>query len=140
MNRLVHSFDLPVIGEPLGFFVNDKFVVFRYWADSLAEGNYLEHASGFNSTTVYIQHSSGLPAPVRVSSKTGVNLKNDHDDSIRNISLSSGDFDEEVLTLKEFSQGKIVRLEFVRKGRYCLRYEFLESSIVKQASVEIVVG
>jgi len=140
MNRLVNSFDLPVIDEPLGFFVNEKFIVFRYWADSLAQGNYLEHASGFNSTTVYIQHSSGLPAPVRISWKTGVNLKNDHDVSIRNISLSSLEFDEEVLTLKELSKGKIVRLEFVRKGRYCLRYDFLESGIEKQANVDIGVG
>ena len=140
MNRLVHSFELPVIGEPLGFCVNGEFVVFRYWADSLAQGNYLEHASGFNSFTVYIKHSSGLPAPVQVAWKAGVNLKNDHDDTIRNISLSVGDLNKKVLTLKELSKGKIVRLEFVQKGRYGLRYEFLKSGVAEQSRVDIVVG
>ena len=140
MNRLVNNFDLPAIGEPSGFFVNDKFIVFRYWADSLAQGNYLEHASGFNSTSIYIRHASGLPAPVRISPKTGVNLKNDHDAPLQNISLSAVDFDEEVFALKELSQRKIIRLEFAQKGRYCLRYEFLESGIEKEARVDIVVG
>jgi hypothetical protein len=140
MNRLVNSFELPVIGEPLGFFVNDEFVVFRYWASSLAQGNYLEHASRFNSTTVYVHHSSGLPAPVHVPWKSGVNLKNDHDDLIRNISLSAGELNKEVLTLKELSKGEIVQLEFVQKGRYCLRYELLKSGVEKQANVDIVVG
>ena len=139
MNHLVNSFDLPVIGEPSGFFVNDKFIVFRYWADSLAQGNHLEHASGFNSTTVYIRHASGLQTPVVISGKTGVNLKNDHDGSLQNISLSAVEFGEEVFVLEKLSQRKIVRLEFVRKGRYCLRYELIESGAGKSASVDIVV-
>jgi hypothetical protein len=140
MNRLVHSFDLPLIGEPQGFFVNGNFIVFRYWADSLAGGNYLENASGFNSSTIYIGHASGLSMPVRVSPKTGVNLKNDHDAPLQNISLCAVEFDKEVFSLKELSQGKIVRLEFVRKGRYCLRYELMEADIGKEARVDIVVG
>ena len=140
MNRLVHSFDLPRIGEPHGFFVNGNFIVFRYWADSLAGGNYLENASGVNSSTIYIRHASGLPLPVRVSPKTRVNLKNDHDSPLQNISLCAVDFDEEVFSLKEFSQGKLVRLEFIRKGSYRLRYEWMESGTRKEARVDMVVG
>jgi len=140
MNRLVNSFDLPRIGEPLGFFVNGNFIVFRYWADSLAGGNYLENASGFNSSTIYIRHASGLPVPVRVSPKTGVNLKNDHGAPLQNISLCAVEFDEEVFALKELSQGKLVRLEFIRKGSYRLRYEWMESGTKKEAHVDIVVG
>ena len=140
MNRLVNSFDLPRIGEPHGFFVNGNFIVFRYWADSLAGGNFLENASGFNSSTIYIRHASGLPVPVRVSPKTGVNLKNDHDAPLQNISLCAVEIDEEVFSLKELSQEKIVRLDFIREGRYCLHYEWMESDIRKEASVDIVVG
>lgn len=140
MNRLVHSIDLPGIGEPHGFFVNGNFIVFRYWADSLTGGNYLENASGFNSSTIYIRHASGLSTPVRVSPKTGVNLKNDHDSPLQNISLCAVDFDEEVFSLKELSQGKVARLEFIRKGSYRLRYEWMESGTKKEASVDIVVG
>lgn len=139
MNRLVHSFDLPIIGEPQGFFINDNFIVFRYWADSFAEENYLEHASGFNSTTIYIKHSSSLTIPVCIPAKTGVNLKNDLGSSLQNISLFAVEIDEEVFALDKFSQGKIVRLEFVRKGRYCLRYEVIESGTKKDASFDIVV-
>jgi hypothetical protein len=140
VNRLVHSFDLNVKGQSSAFFFNHEFIVFRYWADSLAEGNYRECASGFNSTTVYIRHASGLPVPVRVSSKTGVNLKNDHDRSLQNISLEAVEFSEEVFSLKELSRGKIIRLEFIRKGRYCLRYEWIEPNTRKVASADIVVG
>jgi hypothetical protein len=140
MNQLVHSFDLPRIGEPHGFFVNGNFIVFRYWADSLAGENYLENASGFDSTTIYIRHASGLPVPVRVSPETGVNLKNDHGSPLQNISLCAIEFDEEVFSLKELSQGKLVRLEFIRKGRYCLHYEWMESDIRKEAHVDMVVG
>ena len=140
MNRLANSSDLPKIGEPHGFIVNDNFIVFRYWVDSLAGGNYLEDASGFNSSTIYIRHASGLSMPVRVSPKTGVNLKNDHDAPLQNISLDAVEFDEEVFSLKELSQDKIIRLEFIRKGSYRLRYEFVESGTKKEASVDIVVG
>ncbi len=139
MNRLVNSIDLPIKSEAPDYFVNDEFIVFRYWADSIAEGNYLEHASGFNSTTIYIKHSSGLPIPVVIAGKAGVNLKNDFAGTLKNISLSAGDFDEEVFALKNLSPGKMVRLEFVQKGRYCLRYEFKDSGNQKEASVDIVV-
>ncbi len=138
MNRLAHSFDLPVKGNPPGFSVNDNFIVFHYWADSLAGGNYLEHASGFNSTTIYIRHSSNLPMPVRIPCKTGVNLKNDHDGSLKNISLSTAG--SEVFNLEEIPPRKIVRLEFARKGLYRLRYEFVESGTDKEESVDIVIG
>lgn len=140
MNRLVNSFDLPVKSELRGSFVNAEFIVFQYWAGSLAEGNYLEHASGFNSTTIHIKHASGLSMPVRVSPKTGVNLKNDHGAPLQNISLCAVEFDEEVFSLNELPQGKIVRLKFIRKGSYCLRYESMESGRKKEASVDIVVG
>jgi hypothetical protein len=140
MNRLVNSFDLPVKGKPYASFVNDEFIVFRYWANSLAEGNFLEYASGFNSTTVYIRHASGLPLPVCISHKTGINLKNDRDAPLMNISLSAVGFDKEVFSLKELSEGKIVRLEFVQKGHYCLRYEWMEADTMNEASVDIVVG
>lgn len=140
MNRLANSFDLPLIGEPQGFFANDKFIVFRYWAESLAEGNYMEHASGFNSTTIYIRHASGLPTPVVIAGKIGINLQNDFDGTLKNISLSADEIDGEVFTLDELSKGKIVRLEFVRKGCYSLRYEFMESGNVKDGNVDIVVS
>jgi hypothetical protein len=140
MNRLANSFDLPLKTELPASVVNDKFIVFRYWAESLAEGNYMEHASGFNSTTIYIKHASGLPTPVVIAGKIGINLQNDFDGTLKNISLSADEIDGEVFALDELSQGKIVRLEFVRKGCYCLRYEFLESDNVKDASVDIVVS
>ncbi len=98
------------------------------------------NASGFNSTTIYIRHASGLPVPARISPKTGVNLKNDHDVPLQNIPLCAVEIDEEVFALKELSQGKIVRLEFIRKGRYRLHYEWMESDIGEKASVGIVVG
>jgi hypothetical protein len=139
MNRLVNSFDLPLKSELLASVVNDKFIVFRYWAESIAEGNYLEHASGFNSTTIYIRHASGLPTPVVIAGKAGINLQNDFAGPLKNISLSADEIDGEVFALDELSQGKIVRLEFVRKGRYCLRYEFMESDSKKSASVDLVV-
>lgn len=140
MNLLINSFDLPIkddLPEPC---VNAEFIVFRYWAGHLAEGSYPRHASGFNSDTVYIKHASGLPTPVRVAWKTGINLKNDHEGSLKNISLSAIDFDEEVFSLKELAQGKIVRLEFVLKGRYCLRYGWMDADTMKETSVDIVVG
>lgn len=138
MNRLVNSIDLPIKSEAPDYFVNDEFIVFRYWADSIAEGNYLEHASGFNSTTIYIKHASGLPIPV-IAGKAGVNLKNDFAGTLKNISLCAVEFDEEVFSLENLSPGKMVRLEFAQKGRFCLRYEVGEPGSQKESSVDIVV-
>jgi len=140
MNRLVNNIDLPIKGEPPASVVNDKFIVFRYWADSLAEGNYLEHASGFNSTTIYIKHASDLPVPVSIFDKTVVNLRNDPEGSIQDISLCAVDFNEEVFALENLPPKKNVRLQFVQKGHYRLRYEFIESGNRKEASVDIVVS
>jgi len=140
MNRLVNNIDLPVKGEPPAYSSNDKFIIFRYWVDSIAKGNNLEHASGFNSITIYIKCSGSLPVPVRVSRKTPVNLRNDHEGSIQDISLCAVDFNEEVFALENLPPKKSVRLQFVREGRYRLRYEFIESGNEKDASVDIVVG
>jgi hypothetical protein len=139
MNRIPHNFDPKLKREPLAPFINDRFVNHRYWQRPVADRSHLEDSCGFNATTVYMEHASRLPAPVSVASKTWVNFKNDGESSMEAISLVAVELDEEVFTLQDLPQGKSVRLEFVRKGRYSLRYGWTESGQRKEASVAIVV-
>ncbi|MDA0691606.1 MAG: hypothetical protein O3A78_04405 [Nitrospinae bacterium] len=139
MNRLAPNFDPKFNREPLAPFINGRFVNYRYWQHPISDGSHLEDTCGFNSITVYIKHASRLALPVTIAGKTSVNLKNDHEGSIHDISLSAVEMDKEVFSLEKLSQAESIRLEFIRKGRYRLRYGLIESGNRKEASVDIVV-
>ncbi len=139
MNRLTHNFDPKFKREPVAPFINERFINHRYWQHPIADGSHLEGVCGFNSMTIYIEHASRLSNPVSIVGKSSVNFKNDHGSPLEDISLSAVEFDQEVFSLKELSEEKSFRLEFVRKGRYRLRFGLEESGQRKKASVELVV-
>jgi hypothetical protein len=139
MNRLANNFDPKFQREPLAPFINERFINFNHWLHPVADGNRLEQACGFNSMTVYIKHASRLALPVTIAGKHSVNLKNDHEDAIHDISLCADGFDKTVFSLKHLPQSQSVRLDFIRKGRFRLRFWFEESGQRQEASVDIIV-
>jgi hypothetical protein len=139
MNRLAHNFDPKFKREPVAPFSNGRFVNHRYWQHPIADGSHLESACGFNSMTIYIEHASHLSTPVSIVGKSSVDFKNDHGSPLADISLSTVETDQVIFSLNELSQEKSFRLDFVRKGRYRLRFGLEESGQRKEASVELVV-
>ncbi|GJL77723.1 MAG: hypothetical protein NPINA01_07120 [Nitrospinaceae bacterium] len=139
VNRLLKDPERQIENRVFAQFINERFIEFSYWEHPWTGKFNLNRGTGFKSTTIYMKHASQHPAPVFVSPKSGVILKNDHEDSLQDISLCHVDSNEEVFSLKKLPHNKSIRLGFVRSGSYRLLYRLLESGHENAASVDIFV-